>query len=169
MAVDQAEQQRFAAKYAEINAKRKELIRRKGHEETLKHLRSDRFMELPGYPSEDGALEMRVTRIEKALHKFFTVDLDDSEDERLKHEVENLRHRLSMADAETAQSLERIEQIRRAMQSLDEHPQLLKADAELGPLIRHRDKLKAKLEAGKSKNPEAEFRRPFSASHYRLE
>ena len=169
MAVDQTEQQRFASKYAEISAKRAELIRRKAREDTLTHLRSDRYPELPGYPSDDGTLENRVTRVEKSLHKFFTENYEDSEDERLKKEVHDLRHRISMADTEIARSLERIDQVRRAMQSLDEHPDLIKADAALAPLIRQRNKLKAKLEAGKSRNPEAEFRRPFSASHFRLE
>jgi hypothetical protein len=169
MTVEPVEQQRFAEKYAVMTEMRKELIRHRVHEETLNHLKSERFIDLPGYPSDDGALEMRVATIEKALHKFFTAENDDSDDEQIKQDIDNLRHRLSMADDETAASLERIEQIRRALQSLEEHPELVKTENELAPLMRQRDKLNAKLEAGQSRNPEADFRRPFSASHFQLE
>ena len=169
MGVDTNEQQRFAGKYASLMETRNALISLKTREATLEHLRTERYMDLPGYPSETGSLEMRMGAIEKKLHQFFTESVEDGDDERLKQEVDNLRHRLSMGDAEIAETLQRIENIRRATQTLEDHPELRKIDAELAPLIRQRDKLKMKLEAGKPKNPEAEFRRPFSASHYRLE
>ena len=167
MGVDAVEQQRFAAKYAAIADKRRELIRLKTREKTREHLESDQYTDLPGYPSEDGALEARLVELERQFQQFFTCDLIDHENERLKQQIDNLKHRISAGDDEIAEGLKKIEQLRRAMQSMDEHPELVKINAELAPLVRQRDKLKATLEAGKSKNPEAEFRRPFSASHFR--
>ncbi len=169
MAIDTAEQQRFASKYAAISEKRRQLISLKAFEKTREHLESDQCLDLPGYPSEDGALEIKLAELESQFQQFFTSDLVDHENENLKQQIDNLKHRLSSDDDEISECLKKIDEIKRAMQNLDEHPELVKADAELAPLVRQRDKLRAKLEAGKSKNPEAEFRRPFSASHFRFD
>lgn len=169
MTVDANEQQRFAERYARLIEKRNMLIRKLTKEVTLEHLRSERYTDLPGYPSETGAVEMRTAAVEKMLQEYFTGGREDAEDEQVKQQAGNLRHKLSMTDTDIAESLQRIENFRRAIQTLEDHPELRKVDAELAPLTRQRDKLKAKLEAGKPKNPEAEFRRPFSASHYRLD